>query len=84
MPVESVIVPLIVIVSPTTTVGFVGVVSIYVAGPLNVIVNVSLVLVVVVQAALTMAGVALPSSHVFPVTGRIVFILVAFFFGELF
>ena len=59
-------------------VGLAGVVSCCVAGPLNVIVSVSLVLVVVVQAALTMAGVALPSSHVLPVTGRIVFILVAF------
>src|SRR3990172_2702989 len=46
LPVESAIVPSIVIVPPTTTVGLVGVVAVYVAGPLKVIVNVSLATVV--------------------------------------
>ena len=61
LPDESVIVPLIEIVSPTTTVGFAGVVSIYVAGPLKIIVSVSLALVIVVHTALTIAP--FPSFH---------------------
>ena len=80
LPVGSFIVPSIVITSFIATVGAVGDVWLYVGGPLNVIVRT--VLVGVFHEALTMAGVALPSSHECPLlSGRIVLILSASIVG---